>query len=216
MKSKRLHRNRLHKIIGLLLVLPIIGWTITGVIFFIKPGYQAAYDQLVVKTYPLEKSFVIPESKQWKEVRLLKTVLGYHLLVKTDKGFQHLDPISLKAKQTPTSSELAALLNDSFTDKLDRYGSVQSSDNFKVFTTTGIEVSVNWDRLTLRQKGDDTDFINTLYKIHYLQWTPYDEVNQYMGIIGLALLMTLTFLGLKIYISGRKNLSLMNDSVVNS
>jgi hypothetical protein len=60
MKSKRIHR-----IIGLLLVLPVIGWTITGVIFFIKPGYQAAYDQLVVKTYPLEKSFVIPESKEW-------------------------------------------------------------------------------------------------------------------------------------------------------
>lgn len=195
--------KRLHKIIGLLLVLPIFGWTITGVIFFIKPGYQAAYDQLVVKTYPLEKSFVIPESKEWKEVRILKTVLGYHLLVKTDKGFQHLDPISLKDKKTPTSSELAGLLNDSFKDKLDRYGSVKSSDNFKVLTTTGIEVSVNWERLTLRQKGDDTDFINTLYKIHYLQWTPYDGINQYIGIIGLALLMTLTFLGLKIYISGK-------------
>ena len=168
MKSKRIHR-----IIGLLLVLPVIGWTVTGIIFFIKPGYQAAYDQLAVKTYPLEKSFVIPESKEWKEVRLLKTILGYHLLVKTDKGFQHLDPISFQAKKIPTGLELTSLFNDSFSNKSERYGHVSSSDNLKVTTSEGIEVSLNWERLTLRQKGDDTDLINTLYKIHYLQWTPY-------------------------------------------
>lgn len=200
MKSKRIHRT-----IGLLLVLPVIGWTITGVIFFIKPGYDAAYDQLVVKTYPLEKSFVIPKSKEWKEVRLLKTILGYHLLVKTDNGFLHLDPISFKAKEMPTALDMTSLLNDSFTDKSDRYGRVRSNDNFTVITSTGIEVSLDWDRLTLRQKGDDTELINTLYKIHYLQWTPYKGINHYMGIIGLTLLMTLTFFGLKIYITGRQN-----------
>jgi hypothetical protein len=201
MKSKRIHR-----ITGLLLVLPLIGWTITGIIFFVKPGYQGAYDQLVVKTYPLKTSFVIPESKDWKEVRLLRTILGYHLLVKTDKGFQHLDPISFKVKEPPTDLALTSLLNDSFSNKLERYGRVDSSDNFKFFTSTGIEVSLNWERLTLRQKGDDTELINTLYKIHYLQWTPYKEINQYMGIIGLILLMTLTFFGMKIYISGRTKL----------
>ncbi|MBU2872222.1 hypothetical protein [Colwellia sp. E2M01] len=199
MKSKRIHR-----IIGLLLVLPVIGWTITGIIFFIKPGYQAAYDQLVVKTYPLEKLFVIPESNEWKEVRLLKTILGYHLLVKTDKGFQHLDPISFKAKVIPTGLELTSLLNDSFTHKPERYGRVKTSDNLKVFTNTGIEVSLDWDRLTLRQRGDDTELINTLYKIHYLHWTPYKSINQYMGILGLTLLIAVTFLGFKIYISGRQ------------
>jgi hypothetical protein len=198
MKSKRIHR-----IIGLLLVLPVIGWTATGIIFFIKPGYQAPYDQLSVKTYPLEKSFVIPESKEWKEVRLLKTILGYHLLVKTAKGFHHLDPISFQEKAIPTDLELTALFNDSFSNGLERYGHVFSRNNFKVITSKGIEVSLNWDQLTLRQKGDDTELINTLYKIHYLQWTPYKGINQYLGIIGLILLMFLTIFGLKIYISGR-------------
>jgi len=198
MKSKRIHR-----IIGLLLILPVIGWTITGVIFFIKPGYQAAYDQLAVKTYPLEKSFVIPESKEWKEVRLLKTILGYHLLVKTDNGFEHLDPITFQSKEIPVGLALNSLFNDSFLNKSERYGHVISSDNFNVITSKGIEVSLNWDRLTLRQKGEDTKLINTLYKIHYLQWTPFKGINQYMGIIGLILLMTLTIFGLKMYISGR-------------
>ncbi|PKG81912.1 hypothetical protein CXF85_15355 [Colwellia sp. 75C3] len=198
MKSKRIHR-----IIGLLLVLPVIGWTFTGIVFFIKPGYQAAYDQLAVKTYPLEKSFIIPESKEWTEVRLLKTILGYHLLVKTKNGFEHLDPISLQSKEIPAGVALNSLFNDSFLNKSDRYGQVISRNNFKVITSKGIEVSLNWERLTLRQKGEDTRLINTLYKIHYLQWTPYKGINQYMGIIGLILLMTLTLFGLKIYISGR-------------
>ncbi len=198
MKSKRIHR-----IIGLLLVLPVIAWTFTGIIFFIKPGYKGAYDQLAVKTYPLEKSFVIKESKDWTEVKLLRTILGYHLLVKTAKGFEHLDPITFQAKKVPVGSELSSLFNDSFSNKSERYGHVISSDNFKVVTSKGIEVSLNWERLTFRQQGEDTKLINTLYKIHYLQWTPYKGVNQYMGIIGLMLLMTLTIFGLKIYISGR-------------
>ncbi|PKH01355.1 hypothetical protein CXF72_17600, partial [Psychromonas sp. MB-3u-54] len=156
MKSKRIHR-----IIGLLLVLPIIGWTFTGIIFFIKPGYEAAYDQLAVKTYPLEKSFTIPKSKEWTEVRLLKTILGYHLLVKTDNGFQHLDPISFQSKEIPVGLELTSLFNDSFSNKSERYGHVISSDNFKVITSKGIEISLNWSQLTLRQKGEDTKLINT-------------------------------------------------------
>lgn len=198
MRSKRIHR-----IIGLLLVLPVIAWTFTGIIFFIKPGYKAAYDQLAVKTYPLEKSFVIQESKEWTEVRLLKTILGYHLLVKTDNGFQHLDPITFQAKKIPIGLELTSLFNDSFSNKSERYGQVITSDNLKVITSKGIEVSLNWEQLTFRQEGEDTKLINTLYNIHYLQWTPYKGVNQYMGIIGLILLMTLTIFGLKIYISGR-------------
>ena len=198
MKSKRIHR-----ILGLLLVLPVIAWTFTGIVFFIKPGYQAAYDQLAVKTYPLEKSFVIKESKDWTEVKLLRTILGYHLLVKTDNGFQHLDPITFQAKTIPIGLELTSLFNDSFSNKSDRYGHVIASDNFKAITNKGIEVSLNWERLTFRQEGDDTKLINTLYKIHYLQWTPYKGINHYMGIIGLILLMTLTIFGFKIYISGR-------------
>lgn len=205
-----MNSKNIHRVIGLLLVLPIIAWAFTGVFFFIKPGYQAAYDQLAVKTYPLDKSFTIPASKEWQEVRLLKTILGYHLLVKTNKGLEHLDPISFKAKQIPINTELNALFNDSFLSNPERYGHIVSNDGFKVMTNKGIEVTLNWEQLTLRQKGDDTKRINTLYKIHYLQWTPFKSINQYMGIFGLTLLMALTFFGIKIYISGRQKSSSSN------
>ncbi|TMM43986.1 hypothetical protein [Colwellia ponticola] len=197
-----MNSKRIHQIIGLFLVFPVIGWTLTGIFFFIKPGYQQAYDQLSVKTYPIEKSFIIPESQEWTEVRLLKTILGYHLLVKTAEGFEHLDPITLKSKAVPTSEELRSLFNDSFLKNSERYGYVISSDSVNVITNKGIEVALNWDRLTLRQSGEDTKWINTLYKVHYLQWTPYKSINQYMGTVGLLLLMILTLLGVKIYISG--------------
>lgn len=205
-----MNSKNIHRVIGLLLVLPIIAWAFTGVFFFIKPGYQAAYDQLAVKTYPLDKSFTIPASKEWQEVRLLKTILGYHLLVKTNKGLEHLDPISFKAKQIPINTELNALFNDSFLSNPERYGHIVSNDGFKVMTNKGIEVTLNWEQLTLRQKGDDTKRINTLYKIHYLQWTPFKSINQYMGIFALTLLMALTFFGIKIYISGRQKSSSSN------
>ena len=196
--------RQIHKVIGLFLVLPMIGWIFTGLIFFIKPGYQAAYDQLSVKTYPLEKSFVIPANKKWKEIRLLKTILGYHLLVKTDNGFEHLDPISLQPKALPHVEEINLLLHDSFLNNSDRYGYVITNDGLKANTSKEIEVTLNWQQLTLRQKGQDTRLINALYKIHYLQWSPFEYINQLLGIVGLLMLMTLTTFGIKLYISGRK------------
>ena len=38
----------LHKIIGVVLLLPLLGWAATGAIFFIKPGYAGAYEQLAI------------------------------------------------------------------------------------------------------------------------------------------------------------------------
>ena len=36
----------LHRIIGIALLLPFFGWAITGMVFFIKPGYAGAYEIL--------------------------------------------------------------------------------------------------------------------------------------------------------------------------
>lgn len=196
--------RKIHKIVGLLLVLPMFGWIITGVVFFIKPGYKNAYDQLAVKTYPLEQSFTIPSSNEWKEARLIKSILGHHLLVKTGDGYKHLDPTSYQPKENLTEQEVKSLLNDAFSKNADRYGVVVSSDGYKAVTSTGIEVTLNWNNLSIRQSGDDTKFINTLYKIHYLQWTPSKSFNQFFGIMGLLLLMLLTLFGVKIYLSSRR------------
>ena len=49
--------------------------------------------------------------------------------------------------------------------------------------------------MRLYQKGEDTAFINTMYKIHYLQWTGIKSVDKVLGIIGLVLVVILAMLG---------------------
>ena len=100
----------------------------------------------------------------------------------------------------PSGTEVARLVEDAIADKKDRYGSVLAVDGATVYTTTGIEVTVNWDGLKLNQIGSDRYFIDWLYKVHYLQWTPWRLVNYVLGIVGLLLLVTLTAIGLRLYL----------------
>ena len=196
--------RKLHKIIGLILVLPMLGWTITGVIFFIKPGYQGAYEQLSVKTYPLSESIVVQPKRDWQEMKLVSTILGDHLLVKTKSKTNHLDPNSLLPKLEPSETEFKALLLDAFTGNSARYGEVVTLDGLSAQTNTGVEVKLDWNSLRLSQKGQDTELINLLYKVHYLQWTPSKNFNQFLGISGLLLLALLTALGVRIYLGNRR------------
>lgn len=199
-----MNSRKIHKIIGLILILPMLGWTLTGIIFFIKPGYNGAYEQLAFKTYPLEKSFSIPASKTWKEVRLIKSILGYHLLVKSEGKTEHLDPVSLLPKAMPSELQYKYLLQDSLSGNKERYGEVLDINGDIASTSNDIEIKLNWNNFTLYQKGQDTKLINLLYKIHYLQWTPFKAFNQLVGIVGLLLLITLTFFGIKLYVSNRQ------------
>lgn len=198
MKSRKLHR-----LIGLTLVLPMLGWTLTGLVFFIKPGYQGAYEQLSVKHYPLSQVLSVIPKKNWQEVRLVNTILGAHLLVKSSHKVEHLDPVSLLEKPVPTNLQFTTLLNDAFSDNKNRYGTIESVNGLSAQTNTGVKVTLDWHTLTLSQTGQDTQLINLLYQVHYLQWTPFKGINQVLGIFGLLLLISLTVLGVKLYIKQR-------------
>jgi len=195
--------RKLHKITGLILVLPMLAWTITGLIFFIKPGYQGAYEQLSIKTYPLSASLVVTPKKEWREVRLIHSILGEHLLVKLDNKTVHLDPVSLAVKATPSEQELKKLLRDAFSRNSERYGDILSVNGLAVKTTTNVAVTLDWNTLRLSQSGQDTQLINQLYKIHYLQWSGQKTVDQFLGIFGLILLISLTLLGIRLYVKQR-------------
>jgi hypothetical protein len=192
--------RKLHKITGLILVLPMLAWTITGLIFFIKPGYQGAYEQLSIKTYPLSASLVVIPKKEWREVRLIHSILGEHLLVKLDNKTVHLDPVSLAVKAIPSEQELKTLLRDAFSRNSERYGDILRVNGLAVKTTTNVAVTLDWSTLRLSQSGQDTQLINQLYKIHYLQWTGHKTVDQFLGVLGLILLISLTLLGVRLYI----------------
>lgn len=192
--------RRIHRYIGLALVLPMIGWALTGVVFLVKPGYDRAYEIITIKAYPLDQPLNIAADESWEEVRVLKTVLGHHLLVTAKGTASHLDFITLKQRPVPSMAEVTLLVEDAIADKRDRYGSVQTVAGATAYTTTGIEVTLNWDELKLNQVGADRHFIDWLYKVHYLQWTPWRFANHVLAVVGLLLLVTLTVIGLRIYL----------------
>lgn len=187
--------RKVHRIIGVILILPFFGWALTGFVFFIKPGYAGAYEILKIKTYNLATSPTVTPDPAWHEFRYLRTTLGDHLLVRTESGWQQLDPVTKLARSKPSEAELRSLLKDAFSFNPQRYGEIVSISDSTARTSTGVEVTLDWSTLTLQQKGNDTAWIDLLYKIHYLQWTGLKSVDKAIGFVGLILVVSLTVLG---------------------
>jgi hypothetical protein len=190
--------RRLHRLIGLTLLLPFLGWVITAFIFYFKPGYDQAYESLRFKTYPFEAISILPTNPQWREIRYFRTILGIHVCVRTEDTWIQLDPVTLEARPEATEEELRILLIDAFSSNPDRYGSIATISDDGIVTTTGVRITVDWDRMALYQRGADTDLIDLLYKVHYLQWTGFDAVDKILGPLGLLLILTLSILGIKL------------------
>ena len=92
--------RRRHRLLGVVLLLPCLGWAATGLVFLTKPGYGAAYDALPIRTYPLGAPIAVTPDPAWRELRYVRTTLGLHLLVRTDDGWSQRDP--------PTRQPIAA------------------------------------------------------------------------------------------------------------
>ncbi|MBO1519511.1 PepSY domain-containing protein [Oceanisphaera pacifica] len=198
MSNKVMKKRVVHKVMGILLVIPLVVWAFSGAIFFIKPGYQAAFAPLMVKTYPLDADLSITPDPQWQELRLLKTVLGEHLLVTTASGPLHVNAHTLLPMPVPSLEQLHLLLSDAIAQRPMRYGeltTLEGGETSHGYTSTGVKLTLNWPRLQLQQAGTDTRVINGVYRLHYLQWTPYERVNQILGFVGLALLLGLALSG---------------------
>jgi len=188
------------------MVLPFIAWAVTGVYFFIKPGYKAAYESLPIKTYAITDTIQLEGNEAWLETRVIKSILGTHLLVKNDKGWQHRDLETLNVIESPTKNQIETLLKDAIAHNPQRYGNISSINGFNIVTDTDIRISLNWPKMSLYQQGKDTDFINNMYKIHYLQWTGIGSIDKVLGIIGLILVLLLAFLGLRMSIGYKRPL----------
>lgn len=201
--------RRFHRTLGLVLLLPMFGWAATGFVFFAKPGYQAAYGGLQVRLYPVVELPAPAHHPEWLEVRYLRTTLGNHLLVRNETGWSHLDPVGLERRALPDEATLRRLVEDATAPERDRYGEIAAVARAEgeiptatIKTTTGVEIELEWNTLTLRQSGRDTRLIDTLYRIHYLQWTGIRLLDRVLGIVGLVSLITLAGLGARLAVGG--------------
>lgn len=189
----------LHRVIGVVMLLPLVGWAVTGAIFSLKPGYAGAYEFLQVKTYPLEANIALQTDPSWLEARYARTILGEHLLARTARGWVHLDPRSLQPMPEPSADDIGALVADAVSANPARYGRVASIQGYSITTTTGVRIELDWGGLALTQSGKDTARIDALYKIHYLQWTGIAGVDKVLGALGILLVLTLSVLGARLF-----------------
>jgi hypothetical protein len=190
---------------GTLLILPFIAWSITGMIFFIKPGYGDAYAMLSPRFYPPETTYTITPAEDWQSFRLVRTLLGDHLLVrKTDGAGLHLDPATLE-NRAPQTEDLESLLEDAIANQKERYGTIDSLEDNTAKTSTGIKLSLDWTSLSMAQYGSDTRLIDSLYRMHYLQWTGIKSVDRVLGMVGLVLLVLMTISGAWLLLKGKRN-----------
>ena len=194
----------IHKVIGIVLAIPLVAWSLTGIVFLVKPGYDGAYESLSVKTYPLEQAFNIGSNDDWHEARLLRTALGYHLLA-NDKGHSiHLDPVRMQLREVPSAADIKRLVEDAIAGNRERYGKLIHVSGNKVKTSTGVEITLDWHNLSLAQSGRDTMLIDNLYKVHYLQWLGRPVPDTIFGVLGIILLLSLTAFGLVGIVESKK------------
>ena len=105
------------------MLLPLITWAATGVIFLTKYSYDGAYERLSIQTLPSTKALHSPKPN-WQEVKLLRTSLGLHLLAKTKSGFKQYD-IETMGTNTNFRSN-TAVDSKAITSNPQRYGSIQN------------------------------------------------------------------------------------------
>lgn len=189
--------SRLHRWTGIVLLSPLLAWCLTGLVFLIQPGYGAAYEALPVQAFPLTEPLTISPQEDWLEYKVLRTILGTHLLVRSAEGWRHLNPMTLKPFEAD-EEQRRRLVMDALTLKSDRYGYLLESASDPYLTSTGAEIRLQWNTLSLQQYGVDTRWIDRMYRVHYLQWTGVKALDKVLGIFGLLLLILISVTGVRL------------------
>jgi len=195
--------RKIHRLVGILLLLPFVAWSTTAIFFLVRPAYTEAYEQLQVQQLPMDNIVQFVPDPAWLEARFSRTVLGEHLLVRDAQGWQHLHSFTLDPRPGPTGDELRLLIEDATRHNRERYGTVETVSGMNAVTDTGVEISVDWDSLRMSQRGPDTRWIDRVYDIHYLRWTGFEIFDRIFGLFGLFLLMYMTYSGARMALGRR-------------
>lgn len=197
--------SKLHAYLGLALVLPLFVWAVTGLIFVIKPGYDQAYEQLSLARGPLVGGINIQAQPDWHRLQLMQSAIGRHLLVTTANDVPvHLNADNLEPFPPPDSQQLEQLFRAATGHNRERYGdmtdSMQIQEAIRIHTTTDVELELHWPTLHLQQIGADTRFIDRLYRLHYLQWSPSPILNGAAVLLALLALLVMCAVGLRMLV----------------
>lgn len=214
--------RRFHRLLGLILVLPLALWVFTGLLFHIKYRYDEAYEALAIP-HPSQpdwsKAKASPASVIESGIAEGPLVLGVHpsgrLVYYGKLGAKPVVVDAATGEELSQASQeegrawLATALANS--PHAARYGQVVASetttsrsmrtgtqDPALVVHMSGSKV-VRVDLVTgeIAQTGALNDFIDATYRLHYLQWTPWKPVNILMELASVVLVLVLAATGLR-------------------
>ncbi len=204
-----------HRLAGLVLVVPLVLWMGTGLLFHVKPGWDEAYESLAVPPpgpLPWERVVFSPAAVKARglldpgPVALAPHPSGLVAWFGCRDGRAAAvdgtsgDPIPPASEGAARAFALAAI---SASRHAKSYGTIVSAgpavhrsaltgveDPALLFrTSSGKTVLV--DRITgeVNQNGALNRRIDLLYRIHYLQWTPWKLAN--VALVSAAALLSL-------------------------
>lgn len=201
--------RRVHRWLAIVLVIPLIIWSVTGLLFHLKPGWSRAYDLLDAERpaqVHLDK-LVLPEGVTHVEV--FSTAIGPLARVTTPKGDELYDadtgtrrsPLPIDAAQALAVDAIARSHYASTYGATTRVTSTEATVTIELADGPVVEVGRNDGRLS--QRGPDTDRIDWLYRIHYLQLTGNKTFDKILALAGLALIWLVLIPGVVLFMRRR-------------
>lgn len=214
----------LHRAAGLALLLPLLLWIGTGLLFHVKPGWDEAYESLAAPAPgPLPWERVVFSPAALKARGLLDP--GPVVLAPHPSGLVAYYGLSegrgravdgTSGEPLPLASEGAArafaLSAVSASRHAGSYGAIVSvgpaahrsertgaeDPAFLFLTSGGKRLLV--DRVTgeVQQDGDLNERIDLLYRVHDLQWTPWKPLNAALVLVASLLVLLLAGSGARL------------------
>jgi hypothetical protein len=207
---------RFHRWSAIVLVVLLVVWSITGLLFHIKPGWSRAYDQLAVErparlaladVQPLAALAVNDATR----VELFDSAIGPLYRVTTATGTRLVDARTAQVRSPLSEADARTLALDAVARSpfAGEYGAVTSASASEATVSLAFSggplVEVGRDDGRISQHGGDTDRIDWLYRIHYLQWTGNRVVDRVLALAGLALIWAVMIPGVVLFIRRRPN-----------
>jgi hypothetical protein len=175
---------RVHRAVAIALVAPLVVWSVTGLLFQLKPGWGRAYDALDVARGRDET---------------LDTAIGP--LHRGASG-------QLVGRGPLTVDEARALALDAVARSPYRadYGDVLAAASDGEVVRVELEhavVEVGRRDARIAQHGGDTARIDWLYRLHYLQWTGVAAIDRVLAIVGLVAIWVAAAAGIVLFVRRR-------------
>ena len=203
--------RRIHRWLAIVLVIPLVVWSITGLLFHLKPGWSRAYDILEPErpaAIHLDKLASVLADQAVTHVEVFQTAIGPLARVTLPKGDELWDadtgtkrsPLPIDAAQALAVDAIARSPHGSSYGAISKVTSTETSVRVEL---DGAVVEVGRNDARISQRGADTDRIDWLYRIHYLQWTGNKTLDKMLALFGLILIWLVLIPGVVLFVRRR-------------